>query len=91
MSLFGPLTKSSMLKTAKKQVAQARKSDGGKAEQLYKSAYQGFAKVIAGDVNTAEALYNWGFALLHQAKTKAPEEGIALCREAIEKFSFSLE
>jgi uncharacterized protein with von Willebrand factor type A (vWA) domain len=41
-------------------------------------------------VNTAEALYNWGFALLHQAKTKAPEEGIALCREAIEKFSFSL-
>lgn len=90
MSLFGPLTKSSMLKTAKKQVAQARKSEGGKADQLYKSAYQGFAKVVAGDINMADALHNWGFALLHQAKSKQPEEAIKLCQNAIEKFTFCL-
>lgn len=90
MSLFGSLSKSSLLKNAKKQIAQARKSEGGKAEQLYKSAYQGFAKVVAGDVNTAEALHNWGFGLLHQARGKQYEAAITLYKDAIDKFTFCL-
>lgn len=90
MSLFSSLTKGSTLKAAIKQVAQARQSEGGKAEQLFKSAYQGFAKVIAGDLNTSEALYHWAFALLHEAKNKDVEQASALYRDAIEKFSFCL-
>lgn len=88
MSLFGPITKSGILKAAIKQVAQARVAEGSKAEQLFKSAYQGFAKVIAGDLNSAEALYNWGFALLHEAKSKSPEQAKALYLDAISKFAF---
>ncbi len=91
MSLFAPLSKSATLKAAINHVAQARKSEGGKAEQLYKSAYQGFAKVVAGELKTAEALYNWGFALLHEAKSKAEDESAKkLLLDAINKFSFCL-
>ncbi len=90
MSLFGSLTKGSMLKSAIKHVVEARQTEGGKAEQLFKSAYQGFAKVIEGDLNTSEALYNWGFGLLHEAKNKDDEQAIKLLNEAIEKFTFCL-
>lgn len=89
MSLFG-LSKNATLKAAIKQVAEARKSEGGKAEQLYKGAYQGFAKVVAGEVTIAEALYNWGFALLHEARTKDSEAAKALYLDAIDKFTFCL-
>ncbi len=89
MSIFSPLTKGGMLKAAINQVAEARKSEGGRAEQLFKSAYKGFAKVIEGDLNTAEALYNWGFGLLHEAKGLSPEKAEAVLNDAIEKFTFS--
>lgn len=89
MSLFG-LSKNATLKAAIKQIAEARKSEGGKAEQLYKGAYQGFAKVVAGEVTTAEALYNWGFGLLHEAKTKEAEAAKTLLLDAINKFTFCL-
>ncbi len=90
MSILSSLTKGSTLKAAINRVTQARQAEGGKAEQLYKSAYQGFAKVIAGDLNTSEALYHWGFALLHEAKDKNIEQSGSLYLDAIEKFSFCL-
>ncbi len=90
MSILSSLTKGSTLKAAIKQVTEARQAEGGKAEQLFRSAYQGFAKVIAGDLNTSEALYHWGFALLHEAKNKDVEQASALYRDAIDKFSFCL-
>ncbi len=70
MSLLSSFKKRSTLDAAIKQVAQARKSEGGKAEQLYRGAYQGFASVIADNLLFSEALYNWGFALLHEARSK---------------------
>ncbi len=88
MSIFSSLSKGGMLKAAIKQVAEARKSEGGRAEQLFKSAYKGFAKVIEGDLNTAEALYNWGFGLLHEAKNQSPDKAQELLDDAIEKFTF---
>ena len=90
MSIFSSLGKARTLKAAIQQVAEARKNTGGRAEQLYKSAYQAFAKVVEGDLNTAEALYNWGFALLHEAKENASENVRQQLDEAIEKFTFCL-
>lgn len=90
MSLLSSIKKRSTLDAAVKQVSQARKSEAGKAEQLYKSAYQGFASVIADNLLFSEALYNWGFALLHEARSKPPIEAIEIYEDAISKFSFCL-
>jgi len=90
MSLLSSFKKRSTLDAAIKQVAEARKSDAGKAEQLYKSAYRGFANVIADNLMFSEALYNWGFALLHEAKSKPPAEAMEIYEDAISKFSFCL-
>ncbi len=90
MSVFSSISKGARLKSAIKKVAEARQSEGGKAEQLFKTAYQGFAKVVVGDLKTTEALYNWGFALLHEAKNKDIDQANTLYLEAIEKFSFCL-
>ncbi|WAR45577.1 TPR end-of-group domain-containing protein [Methylomonas rapida] len=91
MSLLSSFKKRSTLDAAIKQVAQARKSESGKAEQLYKSAYQGFASVIADNLMFSEALYHWGFALLHEARSKLqPAEAIEIYEDAISKFSFCL-
>ena len=90
MSLLAPFTKKSKLNTAIKLTAQARKSDGITVDQLFKSAYQGYAEVLLDDPLRAEALYNWGFALLHQAKTKTGDEAARLYQDAIAKFAFCL-
>lgn len=90
MSLLNALTKRSRLNAAVKTVAQARKSEGGRQEQLFLKAYDEFQDVIANDLILAESLYNWGFALLQQAKTKAGEAAIKLYEEASNKFSFCL-
>ncbi|MCQ8103814.1 hypothetical protein NP590_06840 [Methylomonas sp. SURF-2] len=90
MSLLSSLKKRSTLDAAIKQVAQARKSEAGRAEQLYKSAYQGFASVIADNLLFSEALYNWGFALLHEARSRPVAEAIEIYEDAISKFSFCL-
>ncbi len=90
MALFDAYTKKSTLNAAIKQTANARKNEGAKADQLFASAYQGFADVVKGDLIRGEALYNWGFSLLHQAKSKIEEEGIKLYLSAITKFSFCL-
>ena len=88
MSLFDSFFKKSKLDKAIKQAAKARKREGAEADHLFKAAYQGFAEVIANDLLYTETLYNWGFALLHQAKTKTGDEAVKLYEEAIAKFSF---
>jgi hypothetical protein len=90
MSLLTSFKKRSTLDAAIKQVAKARKSEAGKAEQLYKGAYQGFANVIADNLMLSEALYHWGFALLHEAETQPQEQAVETLEDAISKFSFCL-
>jgi tetratricopeptide (TPR) repeat protein len=90
MSLLDSLTKKSRLNSYIKQTAQARKNEGAKADHLFKTVYQGYAEIVSGDPLRAEALYFWGHALLHQAKTKAGEEAARLYRDAIAKFSFCM-
>jgi len=90
MSFLDAMKKKAKLTAASKLVASARKSEGSRADQMYKSIYEDFADVIAGDALRAEALYNWGFALLHQAKTKSGAEAIKIYQEAITRFSFCL-
>lgn len=90
MALFDAYKKKSTLNAAIKQTSKARTEEGAKADQLYASAYQGFADVVQGDLVTGEALYNWGFGLLHQAKEKNEEEGVKLYLTAISKFTFCL-
>lgn len=90
MSFLSSLKKRSTLDAAIKQVAQARNSEAGKAEQLYKGAYQGFASVISDNLMMSDALYHWGFALLHEANGKSVAEAIEIYEDAISKFSFCL-
>lgn len=90
MSFFESITKKSKLKAAIKQTTEARNSEGSKADQLFNKVYQDYADVVANELVIAEALYNWGFALLHQAKTKSGEQAAKLYQEAIDKFSFCL-
>ncbi|MGR8981329.1 MAG: TPR end-of-group domain-containing protein [Gammaproteobacteria bacterium] len=87
MALWDSFTKSSKLDTYKRQTAQARKNEGAKADHLFKSACEGFAQIIRDDPIRAQALYFWGNALLHQAKTKSGEEAIRVYKEAILRFS----
>ncbi len=89
MALLGAYSKKSILKAAVKQTVKARTNEGAKADQLFISAYEGFADVVKDDLVRGEALYNWGFALLHQAKTK-DDEAIKLYLDAISKFTFCL-
>ncbi len=90
MSVFASMSKGSRLKAAKKRIAEARKNEAGKAEQLYKSAYEVLAKVIQGDALTADALHNWGFGLLHEARSKPANVAKKLYLEAIDRFAFCL-
>lgn len=89
MALFGS-RKQSILNAAIKQTKKARKNEGAKSDQLFISAYEGFADVVNGDLVMGEALFNWGFALLHQAKLKKEDEGVKLYLDAISKFTFCL-
>jgi tetratricopeptide (TPR) repeat protein len=90
MSILSSFKKRSTLDAAIKQVAKARKSEGGLADQLYKGAYQGFANVILDHPLVADSLYQWGFALLHQAAGQSAEQMAATLQDAIAKFSFCL-
>jgi hypothetical protein len=91
MSLLAPFTKHKKLTAANKQTAQARKSEGATADNLFKGAYQSYAEVLLGDSLRADALYNWGFALLHQAKSKTDTATASqIYQDAINKFTFCL-
>ncbi|MFZ2450637.1 MAG: hypothetical protein WAW36_08975 [Methylovulum miyakonense] len=90
MSLLSSFTKKSKLSATIKQTQQARKSEGNTADQLFKSAYAGYAEVLLDDPIRADALYNWGFALLNQAKTKEGDLAAGIYQDAINKFAFCL-
>jgi len=90
MSLVSSFTKKSKLNASIKQTAQARKSEGHTADGLFKAAYLGYADVLTDDPLRAETLYNWGFALYHQAKTKTGDEAARLYQDAIDRFAFCL-
>lgn len=90
MSLFSSYKKKLTLKSAIKQVVLARQNQDAKANQLFLSSYAGFATVIQGNLLLADTLYNWGFALLHQAKTKKANNAVKLYTEAVTKFDFCL-
>ena len=90
MSFFDSLVSGPKLKAAIKQTNKARVKEGAQADFLFKEAYSGFAKLLSQHTEAADILYNWGFALLHQAKTKKNDQAIALLKEACEKFSYCL-
>lgn len=90
MSILNSLTKRSRLNSAIKQTKEARKSEGNKADYLFKKVYEDYADIVHDDPLRAEALYFWGHALLHQAKSKTSEEALKLYRDAILKFAFCL-
>jgi hypothetical protein len=90
MSFLTSFTKRSKLNSTIAQTVQARKCSGSVADQLFNRSYQGYADVLLDDSLRADALYNWGFALLHQAKTKTGNEAAQLYRDAIAKFSFCM-
>ena len=90
MSLLSPFTKKSKLNATIKQTALARNSAGSTADGLFKAAYLGYADVLHDDPLRAETLYHWGFALLHQAKTKTGDEATAIYQDAIQRFAFCL-
>lgn len=90
MSLLASFTKKSKLNATIQQTAQARKSEGNTADALFKAAYLGYADVLHDDPLRAEALYNWGFALFHQAQTKTGDEAALIYQDAIDKFTFCL-
>ncbi|MFZ2726023.1 MAG: hypothetical protein WAX77_07240 [Methylococcaceae bacterium] len=90
MSFLASFNKKSKLNSMIKQTEQARKSESGVADNLFKGAYQGYAEVLLDDSLRADALYHWGFALLHQAKTKSGDVASRLYRDAVTKFDFCL-
>lgn len=90
MSILDSFTKKKALTAAMNQTAKARKSEGNAADLLYKGAYHDYAEVLVGDPLRSDALYHWGFALLHHAKTKTDIDAFKLFEEAIAKFSFCL-
>jgi len=90
MSFFDSISKKSKLKAAIKQTAEARNSSGHAADELYTNVYKDYAEVVSNEPLLAEALYNWGLALLHQARTKFREQAANLYQDAIAKFSFCL-
>jgi len=92
MSLFSSFTNKSKLDKAIELTAEARKSEGDQADQIYNKAYQSYQQIINSDTVFADALYNWGFALFNQAQSKAKSSDVAdkLYQEAAEKFAFSM-
>ena len=90
MAFLDSFAKKAKLKSAIKLTNAARKAEGEKAEQLFKRAYQDFSGAIQKDLLLAEALYNWGFALLHNASIRSGEDAVKTYQEAIEKFNFCM-
>ena len=87
MSILGYLLSGSELKKAKKLTLDARQEQGEKADQLFQQAYNSFSTVSALYSKYPDALYYWGFALLHQALTKPSDQAIKIFEEAINKLA----
>jgi hypothetical protein len=90
MSFFASLTKKSKLDAAIKKAAKARTHEDSIADQYLKEVYQDYADIMTGDTLRSTTMYQWGVALLHQAKSKPAPEAINIYRNAIAKFSFCM-
>ena len=90
MSLFSSIANKSKLNAAIDQTAEARKSEGDQADQLYKKAYLSYEQILGTHAIFADTLYNWGFALFNHAQTKSGNEADKLYQEATEKFLFCM-
>lgn len=89
MSIQGYLLSGNRFKTAKKLTDAARQENGGKADQLFKEAFNNFAEISESYSKYPDALHRWGLALLQQAQTKSADKAIKIFEEAITKFSFA--
>ena len=87
MSIHNYLLSGHHFKKAKQLTVDARNEQAGKSDQLFMQAYNRFSSISESYSGYADALYYWGLALLHQAKTKPSEEAIKIFEEAITKFS----
>ncbi len=90
MSLLSSITNKSKLNAAIDKTAEARKSEGDQADQLFNKAYLSYEQILGTHEIFADTLYNWGFALYNQAKTKSGNSADRLYQEAAEKFSFCM-
>lgn len=90
MSLLSSITNKSKLNAAIDQTAEARNSEGDRADQLFKKAYLSYEQILGTHTIFADTLYNWGFALFNHAKIKSGEEADKLYQEAAEKFLFCM-
>jgi len=88
MSIHSYLLSGSHFKKAKQLTLDARQETGEKADQLFQQAYNNFSAISESYSNYSDALYYWGFALLHQAQTSSTEKSIKVFEDAINKFSF---
>jgi len=88
MSIHSYLLSGSHFKKAKQLTFDARQEKGEKADQLFQQAYNNFSAISESYSNYADALYYWGFALLHQAQINSAEKAIKTFEDAINKFSF---
>ncbi len=87
MSILGYLLSGRQLEKAKNLTFEARQEKGEKADQLFQQAYDIFATIPTSSSNHADALYFWGFAILHRAYAKPSNEASKIFEEAITKFS----
>lgn len=88
MSILGYLLSGRQLEKSKNLTLEARQEKGEKADQLFQQAYDSFATIPESSSNYTDALYYWGFAILHQAFSKNSDEANKIYKESINKFSF---
>ena len=88
MSIYSYFLSGRILNKAKQLTFDARQESGEKSDLLFQQAYESFSTISESYSNYSDALYYWGFALLHQAQAKPSAEAITIFEEAINKFSF---
>jgi hypothetical protein len=91
MGLLSSIIGKSRVNSANKKVLAARKTtDIVQANKLLSEAMLVYGEVESSSSAFKEALYNWGSALLYQARLKEGSEAKVLYDEAGKKFSFCL-
>jgi tetratricopeptide (TPR) repeat protein len=70
--------------------AEATTKTNTEADDLYKAAYEEFARALAIKPDMYEALNNWGSALSEQAETKTGKKADGLFKAAYEKYARAL-
>lgn len=91
MGLLGSIVGKSKVNSANKKLLAARETtDAVLANKLLSEAMSSYEAVESDSSAFKDALYNWGSALLHQARLKEGSEAKSLYEEAGKKFSFCL-